>query len=137
MNNSYLETMSEAWCTIHSDTIQSEEQFKNQVESMVGSFIDSEQDKEWSPDLFIYENPGYSEYRKHDFPDGFMFFRFNIDIEDKEGYSIKKYIHLASFILTNLWRLRIPSVAVCRYEDYLPLKGGYKSQWSCSPPKNF
>ncbi|NJK65011.1 MAG: hypothetical protein HC921_21930 [Synechococcaceae cyanobacterium SM2_3_1] len=125
------------WCIIYSDIEFTQKAQKEIITKIFDTYRKKRRNSpyEWNRNVFPYENPDYSESKKINFPDGFMYFRLQISIEEIDSYDIGDCIEFASSVLTSLWSLQIPSVATCQFEDLLPLKGGYKSKWSCSPPK--
>jgi hypothetical protein len=62
------------------------------------------------------------------FPDGFLYFKYYLDIffspNIEDGHII---ISMISDLLVWLWENSYPAVAACDYEDLLPEKGGYGS----------
>ncbi len=136
MKNKHL-SQDDNWCIIYSDIEFTEKAYEEIITKIFDTYRKKRRNSpyELNRNVFAYENPDYSESKKANFPDGFMYFRLQISIEEIDSYDADHYIEFASFVLARLWSLQIPSVATCQFEDLLPLKGGYKSKWSCSPPK--
>jgi len=129
------------WCIIYSDIKFTEKGYEEIITKIFYAYrkkmeidLNVNSHYQWNRNVFAYENPNYSELNKANFPDGFMYFRIQISIEEIDSYDMGHCIEFASFVLTSLWSFQVPSVATCQFEDLLPLKGGYKSKWSCSPP---
>lgn len=77
--------------------------------------------------LSISENKAYNEYLQYQFPDGFLYFKFKMEINFKQNVQISQCINVVSQILTIFWDSNTPAVAAADYEQFLPLKGGYNS----------
>jgi hypothetical protein len=75
----------------------------------------------------IVKNAGYSAFLQSEFPDGFLYFRYKIDITFDDDIDIEYCIQIVTIILNFLWARKIPCVAAADYERRLPLNGGYKS----------
>lgn len=72
------------------------------------------------------KNEEFNEQSRRKFPDGFVYFRYYIDIDSVNGNE-KEYINMIGSMLVYLWSQGWPAVAACDYEDKLPNNGGYKS----------
>ena len=57
--------------------------------------------------------------------DGFLFFRYYLDVDAIRGQQLAEHITLVSRILEYLWGLGYTAVAACDFEDKLPRRGGY------------
>lgn len=78
--------------------------------------------------LYTQRNDDFNETKRKEFPDGFLHYRYYLDIEPKEGTDQKEYIESISSLLTRLWDKGYKGVASCDFEIELPKAGGYKSQ---------
>lgn len=77
-------------------------------------------------EIDMLNNMDYDENKLSTFPDGFLFFRYVLDIEFKYIPLSEKVVY-TNTILNNFWSMGIPAVAVCSFEDELLPNGGYKS----------
>jgi hypothetical protein len=75
----------------------------------------------------VLKNEDYDSKRQTLFPDGFVYFRYTIDLYISEGDTREKAA-LVGDLLRALWAWGFPAVAACAYEDRLPYGGGYKSR---------
>ncbi len=75
----------------------------------------------------IRKNKDFDEALRKEFPDGFLYFRYSLDIDASPGQTLENQIKMVADILEHLWSRGYPAVAACDYEDELPHKGGYKS----------
>ncbi len=82
--------------------------------------------KEYEMDIKI--NDDFDLKKRSQFPDGFLYYRFYLDIEPTEGTLQENYFKSLSDLLESLWSLNYQVVAVCDFEEELPRKGGYKWQ---------
>ena len=76
----------------------------------------------------LMKNESYDTHAKSEFPDGFTFFPYTIEIEPEGEKDSKLYIEEIGNLLTKLWKNAIPAVAACDFENELPENGGYKSR---------
>lgn len=77
-------------------------------------------------EIHIDKNDWFDEAKSEVFPDGFLHFRYELDVFPQPSQLQKEHIHWLSRFLTSLWSKNIPAVAACDYEEFLPCKGGYK-----------
>jgi hypothetical protein len=66
--------------------------------------------------------------RATQFPDGFLFFRYRVELCVPAKAATEEQIAAVSVMLNALWSQGIVAIAVCDYEDDLPQKGGYKDR---------
>jgi hypothetical protein len=73
----------------------------------------------------LFKNEDYHQERRRAFPDGFVFFRFYVDvyIDAPDGVRARAI----GSVLRELWEQGIAAVAGCRFEDLLPEHGGFRS----------
>ena len=76
-------------------------------------------EREFGERLDAERNDDYEAARAREFPDGFLHFRFRIEVDSRA---------VTERLLPLLWERGLPAVAACDYEDELPEKGGYKSR---------
>lgn len=76
-------------------------------------------------EMDVRRNDGYKtpkELRSKDPGDDFLFWKYHIDIEPKEGATRQAYISMISRLLLDLWAQGVDAVAACSFEDQLPQK---------------
>lgn len=88
--------------------------------SVTGSTIVTEQ-----AEIFIFNNGDFSEEKRNQGSDEFLYYRYYLDIEPIEDVEEKAYIGEISKLLTELWNSGFKAIASCDFEDELPRKGGY------------
>lgn len=88
--------------------------------SVTGSTIETEQ-----AEIFIFNNGDFSEEKRNQGSDAFLYYRYSLDIEPIEDADERKYIGEISKLLTELWGSGFKAIASCDFEDELPRKGGY------------
>ena len=76
----------------------------------------------------VVRNPDYDPARRRRFPDGFIYFRYFIDLYSDDDLSLAGRAALVTAVLERLWDDGFPAVAACGYESRLPHGGGYKSR---------
>jgi len=71
-------------------------------------------------------NEDYDSNRRRQFPGGFIYFRYYVDLYMSE-LPTETQAQLVTAMLEALWDWGCPAVAACSYEDWLPEHGGYRS----------
>lgn len=84
-------------------------------------------------ELSLSSNRSLEPERKVQFPDGFLHFRFMLELySDEDGEpedaEVAEALELVSSLLVALWQSGIPAVAACDYEERLPWSGGSKGE---------
>ena len=77
-------------------------------------------------EISINRNDEFNEEKQKVFPDGFLFFRFIIDLDFVENNNINP-VSEVNRVLTWFWENNYPAIASCDYEVELLNKGGYNS----------
>ena len=80
-----------------------------------------------SLDVEVLKNEDYDLKRRRQFPDGFIYFRYTLDLYMSDALPARKAAIVTRLIET-LWEWGFPAVAACAFEDRLPERGGYKSR---------
>ena len=75
----------------------------------------------------VFKNEDYDTRRRLQFPQGFLYFRYYIDLYMPDC-TREAQAALAGLLLESLWEMNIPAVAASTFEDLLPERGGYKSR---------
>jgi len=75
----------------------------------------------------IVMNEDYDPNRRRQFPEGFIYFRYYIDLYIDDSAKIDR-AEVVSNVLEGLWDWGFPAVAACDYEERLPHSGGYRSR---------
>ncbi len=79
-------------------------------------------------EIDVLENDEFDEFRRREFPDGFLYFHYIFEIYANTDRQIQDRAALVSKILEHLWSEGFPAVAACDYETELPESGGYKNR---------
>ena len=64
--------------------------------------------------MHISSNDEKDMNKIHIYPDGFLFYEFIADIEMENDY-----VRITDSILRSLWKMNMPTVAACEYENEL------------------
>jgi hypothetical protein len=75
----------------------------------------------------VLKNEDYDSNRRRQFPDGFIYFRYTLDLYMTNA-PFTRQAAIVTRLLKHLWDWGYPAVAACAYEDRLPKRGGYKSR---------
>jgi hypothetical protein len=74
----------------------------------------------------LIRNEDYDLKRRKQFPGGFIYFRYVIDLYLDDPARADKAAIVAS-LLDGLWAWGFAAIAACGYEEQLPHNGGYRS----------
>jgi hypothetical protein len=77
-------------------------------------------------DVEIRHNEEADTIRAREFPDGFLYFSFGLELYPLATTSHQAQVDQAAALLHSLWSQGVPAVAACDYESELPNGGGYK-----------
>jgi len=96
----------------------------------ISSFLNLDFDKFLSAknDIFsidIQNNKESDEIKSQEFPDGFLFFPYSLDIDIIDENLALQYKTLIQQLLKYLWSQHYQVVASCDFEEELLYKGGY------------
>ena len=75
----------------------------------------------------VLKNEDYDSKRSRQFPDGFIYFRYTLDLYLNDA-PVKSKAAIVTRLLKQLWDWGYPAVAASAFEDRLPKRGGYKSR---------
>lgn len=75
--------------------------------------------------LNVVKNDDYNEHQKQIYPDGFLYFRYYLEMEPEHDTRFSIYTSFVAELLEELWRRNLKAVAACDFEELLPEKGGY------------
>jgi hypothetical protein len=82
----------------------------------------------WCCEIEIRNNPDYDKKLADKFPDGFLSFRYLIEIYPTARADRNERIAVVASILQLLWSRGFPAIAACDYEEELPHKGGVNNR---------
>jgi hypothetical protein len=74
-------------------------------------------------EISITKNDDYNDELKKDKEEGFLYYRFLLEVEPYVRLGEGNAIQFVSKILKYLWSEDYPATAACAYEDALPNKG--------------
>ncbi|MGG0888076.1 1,4-dihydroxy-6-naphthoate synthase [Brevibacillus parabrevis] len=76
-------------------------------------------------EIFIFNNGDFDEDKRNQGNDGFLYYKYYLEIEPTEDADDRNYVLEISNLLTKLWNADFKAIASCDFEDLLPRKGGY------------
>jgi hypothetical protein len=78
-------------------------------------------------EVYVDDNDEFDADRRREFPDGFLFYRFRLEVSaDCQPAGEENMIVFVSGLLKTLWVAGCRAVAACDFEDALPYAGGYR-----------
>ena len=75
----------------------------------------------------IVDNDDFDPAKSSDAEDGFLFYRYYLDVVPTNQTSREAYIKQVGDLLEGLWQHGCGAVAACSFEDELPRRGGYRN----------
>lgn len=78
-------------------------------------------------EIDIRTNQDYDPEAAREKPDGFVFFRYYLDVDQAPGANRPQFVRGISELLEALWACGIEAIAACDFENELPKKGGYNT----------
>ncbi|MEB3801645.1 hypothetical protein INQ45_11685 [Flavobacterium columnare] len=95
------------------------------------NLIELELDSKFKNDdieLILLKNSDYDSSRQSEYPDGFLYFRYILEVNIlNEDIEMLKIVSIVNNILDFLWENNISAIASCDYENLLKNNGGYKN----------
>ncbi|MGK0552605.1 hypothetical protein ACSFB8_11065 [Enterococcus faecalis] len=73
----------------------------------------------------ISKNKEFDEEKSKEFPDGFLYFPYFLDIDSTKNTEKKRYIKMVGDLMLYLWDKKCQIVVSSDFEEDLPNKGGY------------
>jgi hypothetical protein len=71
-------------------------------------------------EIDVEENDDFDAQKRLDPNDGFLYYRYYLDIDPVEGADRQEYVTAVAQLLMRLWQLGFKAVAACDFEDELP-----------------
>lgn len=111
---------------VYSTKIEGEELLDEIREFMNVKLVDGKYIEKESFSLEVRRNDEFDSKKSIAFPDGFLYFPLNIEIDFADEY-LPKAASAIGNLLKFLWVRNYPAVASCQFEELLPENGGYKN----------
>jgi hypothetical protein len=116
------------YCKILVDSDLPKDQVVDTVSRMVSGTVDHGTIvTDWS-EIDVVKNDDFDAVKRHKRPDGFLFYRYYLDMEPEARVLRQDYVNAIGKLLEGLWATGWKAVAACDFEDELPRKGGYGSE---------
>ena len=80
-----------------------------------------------SGEIEVRNNKEWDTFRAREFPDGFLYFRYTLEVYPFPATRHEDRVSLVANILNLLWSRGLPAVAACDMEQELPNGGGYNN----------
>ena len=76
----------------------------------------------------VVRNSDYDSSRISEWPDGFLFFAYLVEIHIEPRADVGTYRRNVGTLLDALWDRGLRAVAACDFEEQLPMQGGYRTR---------
>lgn len=120
-----MEKVDILYCKIFIDTDVPDETVLEKISTITAGIIDQwTVYADWSEIDFV-DNDDFDEHKRNQKPDGFLFYRYYIEMSPNEHVAAPDYIQHVADLMEKMWQEGWKAVAACDFEDKLPQKGGY------------
>ncbi|MBC1743333.1 hypothetical protein HCA06_09655 [Listeria welshimeri] len=121
--------MEDLYCKMFINSLMSREELSKEI----GNFLEIIPNKFLSVenDYFtvdVQKNKEFDEGKAKDFPDGFLYFPYFLDIDSTESTKREEYIKTVANLMLYLWDRKCQLVVSSDFEEDLPHKGGYNQR---------
>jgi hypothetical protein len=79
-------------------------------------------------DIYVDKNDDFDETKRSMGNDGFLFYRYALDIEPTKSTTQERFMGCVGILLEALWREGYKAAAACDFERKLPKSGGYQPE---------
>jgi hypothetical protein len=117
------------YCKIYVNTDKNIDELSSEIEKIIS--IESDEFHSFESEDFtldVLRNKEYDENKCNEFPDGFLYFNFNLEIDCNDTNKENEYIEFVSTLMKSLWGLGMRLVASCDFEEVLPNQGGFNNR---------
>jgi hypothetical protein len=118
--------MRDTYCKIFVDTKLESDQLVSLLAGIGGGSIDSRTVTCADYELDVMRNEEF-DAAKSEGSDGFLFYRYYLDILSTTESAREPYIQNVARLLEGLWRSGCRAVAACNFESELPRCGGIRN----------
>jgi hypothetical protein len=119
-------TYQNLYCKVFLDCDINQERLIQLMATLIDGRIESKTVSNDHCEIDIKKNEDFHEIQRHDYPDGFLYYLYYLDIEPCEEVTFSSYLDIITNLLEQLWSKGYQAVAACDFEEELPRKGGYK-----------
>ncbi len=116
------------YCQIYVDTNLEHDALLTVIQTAIGGELERNTISTPEIDVYIDRNDSFDEVRRKEFPDGFLYFRYVLDMDTQGKELWDSYISFITKVLETCWSSGFKAVAACDFESRLPHDGGYKWQ---------
>ncbi|ECJ9747329.1 hypothetical protein FQR52_12370 [Listeria monocytogenes] len=121
--------MEDLYCKMFINSLMSREELSKEIgdfsEIIPNKFLSVENDYFT---IDIQKNKEFDERKAKDFPDGFLYFPYFLDIDSTESTKREEYIKTVANLMLYLWDRKCQLVVSSDFEEDLPHKGGYNQR---------
>lgn len=122
------------YCGLNVDSMASENALSSELAKTLQVSPDKWNDIEMKTGkIYFLKNDDFDEQQRQDINDGFLFYRYKLEVQPNPNLGEENAVNLVSKILEHFWSKGVPATAACDYEDKLPRKGKYvpeEYQWN-------
>ena len=115
------------YCSLFIDSDVSREDLTLNLAKFFGVSPDRHYLSNEKGEVGVMKNKDYDSALHQDETDGFLHYRYFLEVEPNEELGKESAVEFVSNTLKYLWSQGYPAVASCDYEELLPNNGGYKS----------
>lgn len=116
------------WCTLYVETTLSSRELGFVLAQAVGGAVDAEafgtEIRGEGVDISVRKNDDADVTRATEFPDGFIFFSWRVEVEIRDRLAAARVVSQA---LQALWAKGVPAIAAGNLDDAITDSGGYRN----------
>lgn len=115
------------YATIFVDTTMGADELRLALAQMMGGAVENFSVSSPILDVGVTRNSDFVEPNTRSGKDDFLFFRYRLEVEPRDGVEEASVIAAVASVLEALWQAGAKAVTSCGYEERLPRNGGLDS----------
>jgi hypothetical protein len=127
IDNLLIDTIENPFCQIYIDTAMKLDELAETISYLTEGRLDYSTITTVNSQILVMENDDYNPILRSEFPGGFVYFRYYLEVDAFPNLQRQEYIAHIAYILEHFWSHGFPAVALCDFEEELPNRGGFKS----------
>uniref|UniRef100_UPI003D21D470 1,4-dihydroxy-6-naphthoate synthase n=1 Tax=Brevibacillus sp. FIR094 TaxID=3134809 RepID=UPI003D21D470 len=108
------------YCKLFIDTELDREEVSKLIAKSINGIVHKHQCFSEALDIYVNKNDDFDLEKGTEKRDGFLYYKYFLDIEPQKGSDEEVYINTIGKLLENLWRNGIKAVAASDFEHLLP-----------------
>jgi hypothetical protein len=119
-------TYKNLYCKVFLDCDFNQDQLIQMIATLIGGRTGFKTISNDFCEIDVEKNEDFQDIQRHEYPDGFLYYPYYLDIEPVGEVTFSSYIEVITNLLEYFWGKGYQVVTACDFEEDLPRKGGYK-----------